>query len=192
MPKRKRESKTRSPKVVPFPDAIQLAIQNLQSEDFKSREDAQTTLGSLDLIIELNRRGLLTYDSQEGAIDQKYNIRERAYVLGFMMREHAQKLMQNVMVHSDKVFFIQPIDKTNKMNAPQYFRPERVPLTVTADRPAETTQSLTIPSKIFDWQRKLVHIKPHKDLVTVFAFDPIWGRLANSSDGLWNTLLAAI
>jgi hypothetical protein len=198
MPKRKQssssESKSKRPqkqKLVTFPEALRLAVQNLQSADFKSREDAQDTLKSLHHVIELNERGFLTIDSQEGVTDAS---RERAYVSGFMFRDQAQRVMQDVMVNSDKIFFIQPIDTTNNMSAPQYFRPERIPLTVEGDKPAFTTQSLTVPKKIFDWQLKLVHVKPSKkqDIVMVFAFDPVWGRLAHSPDGLWATLLAAV
>jgi hypothetical protein len=193
MPKRKR-SDAKRPKLVSFPEALRLAVKNLQSADFKSREDAQDTLQSLDRIIELNDRGFLTIDSQEGVTDAKRASRERAYVSGFMFRDQAQRVMQDVMVNSDKIFFIQPVDTTNNMNAPQYFRPERIPLTVEGGKPAFTTQSLTVPKKIFDWQLKLVHAKRSKkeDIVMVFAFDPIWGRLANSENGLWATLLATV
>lgn len=188
MSKRKREART---KHMEFPVAIEHAVANLTSPQFSAREDTQSTIGSLQYIIELNRRGLLSFDSQEGMVDSF--TKERAYIAGFMIRDHARKVMRDVMVSSDKIFLILPVDKKSHLNSPQFTRAERIPLTVSVTSGnTETSGSISIPLQVFEHERKQLSLKKHKDLVYVFAFDPVFGRQAKSESGLWRTLLSHI
>lgn len=178
MPKRKRQ--------VAFEDALELSVENLQSAEFAGREDAQETLQSLPQLVQINELGFLTIDSQEGVIEEK--MRERAYVSGFMMRPRARGLLKFVALNSDKLFTITPIDKESKLSHPQYDRDERIPLTIDNNQ-VHTTESAVLPKTVFEQFRKEAHIKPNKDLVHVFALDPVWGRRANAQDGLWTILI---
>lgn len=77
--------------------AIRANVRYLKSKEFRTREDAIDTQASLDLIVEVNRRGLITFDSQEGGTG------ERAYCLGFMSASKAAVFIRAFNVATDKV-----------------------------------------------------------------------------------------
>jgi hypothetical protein len=175
-----------------FNDAIKHSVNYLKSKEFTEREDAITTIPTIDKLVELNKHGLLTYDSQVGKKDQ-YNT-ERAYINGFMEREKAEQLMQYVMIHTDKIMYIVGSVSDKKwMDNPIFKRSESIPLTIsTKTKEVETTMTTILPEEIVDFERKLVRITKNSNIVPVFCFDPIWGRYTISKNGLLNDILRCI
>jgi hypothetical protein len=172
-----------------FEDAIKHSVNYLKSKEFTEREDTATTLPTINKLIELNKAGCITYDSQAG-ITNKYNT-ERAYIAGFMLREHAEKLMQCIMMNTDIIFFIvASCDDADWMNNPIYNKAARIPLTLaTQSKKVETTMTTIMPLSIIDSERKQLKINKTRDLVPIFCFDSKWGRHTLSKYGLLNQLL---
>jgi hypothetical protein len=89
-----------------FTDAVKEMIKYLDSDEFRDREDAENTNRSLKFIKKINKKQYLTFDSQEGILDKKYNIHERAYIIGFMKKSHAIKYNKNLNSNYNKVAVI--------------------------------------------------------------------------------------
>lgn len=64
-------------------------IQYLLSDEFKNREDSKTNIDSVSKLVEINKKGFLTIESQIGikVKHKNYEIYERAYIIGFMMKK---------------------------------------------------------------------------------------------------------
>ena len=89
-----------------FKDASKKMIKYLKSNKFKTREDAQDTQKSINILCKINSK-YITYDSQEGK-KQTYNkkpYKERAYIIGFMESKNAVKYMDKIN-DTDKVAII--------------------------------------------------------------------------------------
>ena len=172
-----------------FEDAIKHSVNYLKSKEFTEREDAQTTLPTINKLIEINKAGIITYDSQAG-IKNRFNT-ERAYIAGFMVRENAEKLMKYVMTHTDIIFFIvASCNEDNWMENPIYKRSASIPLTIankTGD--VETTMTTIMPASIIDSERKQLKITKNSSIVPIFCFDSKWARHTLSKYGLLNQIL---
>ena len=96
-----------------FDEAIKHSIDYLNSSEFRNREDAQTTIKSIPLIIKINSMGFLTDNSQEGLILKGYNpdsknyyeIKERAYISGFMKKENGLELINWINMNTEMTAF---------------------------------------------------------------------------------------
>ncbi len=180
-----------------FQDSIKKAIKYLNSEEFKSREDAQDTIKSLPLILNINKLGFITNDSQEGIIDNF--VKERAYVTGFIERDNARKLLKYISLYTDKIFYIVGTYSDNKwITNPQYAKEEGIPLTISNTDSSKnepiihTTMSVVMPLSIINNEKKKFKLNRSNFIACVCAYDPKWGRLASSKDGLWNDIIEGL
>lgn len=181
-----------------FSDARQRMIKYLQSEDFTSREDAQTT--NTDNLIQINKKGFLTENSQEGILHSGFNkdtqkyflIKERAYVTGFMKNSEVEEFVNRINNTTDKVAFsIIPsvkeessfITVTVSASAESKAKLKTTPLT-----PA-TKLFTSLPDEVLKSIKKSVHINQTEAVSLVAVFDPVYGRKATSVKGVFKDIL---
>ena len=169
-----------------FSEAQQAMIEYLGSEEFKTREDAEDTVPHVKFLQKLCAHGFITNDSQQGSKDDRYNYVERAYVFGFMKPSTTEKVMAALCEQrSDKLFFKINVAKcTDK-------RYERIPLTLDGGK-AFTTSSTFISKQDFDFQKANAGLNKNETVDYVACFDPVWGRSANSRNGLYHDLFHAL
>ncbi len=194
-----------------FEDAKKKMIQILSSSDFSNREDTQDTIKSLKSIIDINKKGFITVDSQEGIIKKGYNketnkyyeIRERAYINGFMKSDKAKKLVDYINFYTDKIAYIVQIH-----NDPNYMKylnnggySSRIDVSVSAsstnksdlgDFSSDTRQFLVMPEEQFNFQKKLAHINKSEDVLYIATIDPKYGNKSSSKHGLQSVILDAL
>ena len=174
-----------------FTDAIDRMIKYLDSDEFRDREDAGDTVKSLNFIKKINKKQYLTFDSQEGILDKKYNINERAYIIGFMKKSHAIKYNMNLNSNSNKVAII--IYTVPDSIFKHYEKSYDIPLTTQKNKKeACTHMSTIIPDSYYNFERKQVKINKTEDIVMVLTFDPQWNRNAASKLGLHTDVIKAL
>ncbi len=178
----------------------------LDSDEFRSREDADSTLGSINILKKIIQKGLVTDNSQEGLIITGYNpdskryyrIEERAYVTGIMKEADAYKFVARINETTDKVAFIVRNDSSKEYKA--LFDSNKpipsIPVTVSGtsttkdgkkSMSAFTKLPLAIPTQY------LTEVKGITDKVEeVAVFDPQYGRKATSKKGLYQDILNAL
>ena len=191
-----------------FAAAIKKSITYLSSDEFKGRDDAETTVASIPTLIKINKGGFLTDNSQEGLIlkgknpetKKSYVIKERAYVSGFMPHAAAPKFVEHVNTFSDKVAFIiysnpSPAFEKAFMSGPVDELP-KVTLTISSlgQTPfKEDTKTFTsLPTKIVNFQKEAVHLNTSEPVDYVQVFDPQYGRKASAPNGLYKAILAGL
>ena len=191
-----------------FADAIKKSIAYLSSDEFKEREDADTTIASIPTLIKINKGGFLTDNSQEGLVlrgknpetKKTYVIKERAYVSGFMPHAVATKFVEQINTFSDKVAFIiysnpSPAFEKAFMGGPVDKLP-KVTLTISSSGGTpfkEVTKIFTVlPTKIVNFQKEAVHLNTSESVDYVQVFDPQYGRKASAPNGLYKAILAAL
>ena len=172
-----------------FTEAINRMIQYLDSDEFKNREDAEDTNKSLKFIKKINKKQYLTFDSQEGILNKKYNIHERAYIIGFMKKSHAIKYNKNLNSNSNKVAII--LYSVPDSIFKNYEIPYDIPLTVEKNKVFTHMATITSNSN-FNFERKQVKIDKKEDIVMVLTFDPQWNRKASSKRGLHTDVIKAL
>ena len=94
-----------------FTDAKKKIIQMFDSDNFKQRirDEDRTMIRHLDILKEINKYGYLTTESQAGRkcykgkksyFDGKpYEIKERAYISGFMKKDNAEKFIKEMGIY---------------------------------------------------------------------------------------------
>jgi hypothetical protein len=179
-----------------FRELVDKNIEILNSVDFQERDDAETTLPTIKKLIELNKCGILTFDSQVGTstTTPKYEIIERAYINGYMLKEKAYQLQEILGKQmSDKVLIVLQYSKEAHIDVKS-----DIPLTIIKKKRGHTQKieiathmSTAIPKSIFKFEAKQFGIKNEymDDMVMVFLFDPTWNRLTLSKNGLLKELL---
>jgi hypothetical protein len=207
---RRGSSKARVETETTFENALNQTIEYLSSDEFKSREDAQTTLPAIKDLQEVNRKGYLTVDSQQGVIEKGqnsesnhlysnhfYEIRERAYLDGFMKKEQAYKFIDWLNTYTDKIAFqtyAVPGKEFEKVfNQRLDGRIPTIPVTVSAStlNKDETLTKFTpytaiptiLPKYGVELEKKDAHIKASENVIMVVVIDPIYGRHAMSTPG---------
>ena len=196
-----------------FAEAQRKMIQYLASPEFKSREDAETTLKSVPLLQMIIKQGYITDNSQEGLIltgfnpdtNRHYRIEERAYITGFMKEARGRKFVEWLNTYTDKVSFIihsEPSKQFEKL----FYEGDRqaipsVPVTVSGS--SETKQPIKIlypdtklitifPSSLMDATRKQAHINKAEHVVYICCFDPKYGRKASGPKGLYTDCMKGL
>jgi len=177
----------------------------LDSDDFKTAEDAQTTIASIPILKKIIDKGLVTENSQEGLILSGYNseskmyylIKERAYVSGIMKKDEAYMFVENFNTQTDKIAFIQRSDPSKEYDT-SFYRNKVISIPVTMTAHSKTKGELAkkkffsdsaIPLSIpINGQSKL--FKSIKDdIEVVVVIDPVYGRNAQSKNGIYNDIL---
>jgi len=167
-------------------------LKMLQGPEFAAREDAQTTLPALKQLLEINRLGFLTEDSQQGII--KANIHERAYIVGIMKEADAELFVKNMSLFTDKVCMI--ISVIDKYDSTTY---DKIPLTYTTNYNKigkyniDTAMTAIYPQEQWDFVRKQgFNIAKSEKVVPVFCYDVKWGRKATIADGLFTSVIKVL
>jgi hypothetical protein len=189
-----------------FKEAQKASIDYLQGSDFKSREDAITTIPSIPLLVNINRNGFITNNSQEGVREVGFNsktyyeIVERAYVSGFMKRNIGRELIQWINTNTDKLAIETFTDISDKswVSHPS--------IVVTKDRVSKTKAGLStvpfngvticpyvLPKSALQQELMLSKISKTEDVIWIHIIDMKYGRLAsNVKDGLYRDILAGL
>ena len=196
-----------------FSDAQKKMIEYLDSKEFKEREDAEDTLGSISILQKIIKYGLITTGSQEGSISTGYNssskryyrIEERAFIIGFMKPEKAYECMNHINTYTDKIGFIVRSEPSKEFEKEFYEGDVKglsnIPVTVSGtsktDRPIkvlypDSRLQAVMPSSSLDKDKKSANMSNSEDTVFVTLIDPVYGRKAASKDGLYKVILDAL
>lgn len=186
-------------------------ISHLESPQFKKREDAESTQSSVPILQRIVELGFITDSSQEGLSLFGYNpssklysrMEERAFVTGFMKHTKALNFVNWMNTYSDKIAFI-IVNEPNKNFEPIWWETDIIaPIAVTVSgsslRPEQIelpnidTKLFTIlPSKQIETSKKEVGLNASTEVDYIACFDPLYGRLASSSKGLYQDILNAL
>lgn len=178
-----------------FKDALAHSVKKLQSDEFKERvmiED-DSMMKYVPLLVDINRAGFLTNDSQAGNETNYENgvITERAYIHGFMLEKTAKEFIEKMGISTDK-------------NAGQIFAAGGyddykfgTPLTVTKNTSTgeikyETNLFMGLPTQVYERYLKECKIDKSEKVVYVQCWDPIWKRNAASKKGLFTDVLRVL
>ena len=184
-------------------------IEYLQSEDFQTREDAGHIPGSIENLIEINKKGFVTDNSQEGLHitgynpDSKkyYSIKERAYVVGTMKEEDAYAFVKLINTYTDKVAFIVRNDPSKEYEK-LYFETKNPTPTIAVTVSGTSSKSVadvdtytaftalqtTLPSMGMSKEFKSIQDK----VEYVAVFDPVYCRKSTHKNGLHKDILDAL
>jgi len=193
-----------------FSDAQEWLIKHLDSAAFKKRENASNTISSIPILQKIVKEGMITQNSQEGTISKGvnkfnntfYKEKQRAYLSGFLLHKDSFKFVDWINTYTDKVAFVTAIIPDDIDNE---IRRTTTPIAVTVgtssktklpENPTNYTIDSIIPQS-FDEEtfysiKRSSNIKDdvHVDFVNVF--DPKYGRLASSKDGLYADVLKGL
>lgn len=181
-----------------FKDALQKAIQQFDSKEFLQRiqEEDKTMMKQLPILKQINEYGFLTTESQAGQHEKglsyvnnkPYEMKERAYLCGFLSQDKAAKFIQQISIDTDKIAMYLPIC-SDKIKIPSTLD---IPLTIVIK--GDQTQVVThtssaLPQSTGNFFRKMTHINKSENVVFVFCWDLKWCRLASGKNGLFMDVL---
>lgn len=164
---------------------IATAVENLKKSDLLEPE----TIKSLKYLIKINKLGFITFDSQEGLYNKKYDIDERAYVIGFMPKKQAIEFNKNFNIKSDKICLI--IQTYDGIDAKAIESQYDVPVTRQGSQ-VHTHHSLIYPKDLVKQERKQFGISSKMNMLIVLCIDPKWHRKAASENGLYNDIINSL
>lgn len=193
-----------------FSEAQDWLIKHLDSTAFKKRENASNTISSIPILQKIVKEGMITQNSQEGTISKGfskfnnmfYKIKERAYLSGFILHNNSFKFVDWINTYTDKVAFVTAIIPDD---IDHFIRRTTTPIAVTVgtssknkltENPTDYTIDSIIPQSFdeetFHSIKRSSNIKNdvHVDFVNIF--DPKYGRLASSKDGLYADVLKGL
>ena len=188
-----------------FADAIKRSVEYLNSDEFKTREDAESTLPAIQELVRVNTLGFLTTNSQQGVIEKGYNpdskryyeIRERAYLSGFLKADVAQAFLDWMNTYTDKIAFATRFEPGNAFKKLFWEGPRdatpTIPVTIQGGTPtrgkviqtfdAVTRTPLVMPESTLTFQKKEAHLNQSERVTYVEVIDPQYGRHAMSKRG---------
>jgi hypothetical protein len=172
-----------------FKHAIVDAVKTLASDAFIKRikEEDDTMLKHLTILKEINKYGFITNNSQTGnkTVKEPYEIKQRAYISGFMLETMAQHFIKNMGLYTDKGAIYIPICDTIPSNLD-------IPLTITKINgkiQTDTHMSSALPFSVWESYRKQLHINKNEKIVFIFCWDLKWCRNASGPSGLFTDVL---
>jgi len=193
-----------------FADAQEWLIKHLDSPAFKKREDAEDTISSIPLLQKIVKKGMITQNSQEGTISSGfskitklyYKEKQRAYLSGFMKPKESFKFVDWINTYTDKVAFVTAVvsidvdDDLRNTTTPIAVTVETGSTTKLPNNPTDYTKFSVMPQFIdeetFHSIKRSSNIKSDIDVYFVNVFDPKYGRLARSKDGLYADVLKGL
>jgi hypothetical protein len=185
-----------------FKDALKRSVEMFESDDFKQRirEEDDTMVKYITILKEINKHGYITFDSQAGRcrkgkksyFDSKpYEIKERAYMIGFMKKDIAEKFIKQMGINTDKNALYVPICGDN-IEIP---RALDIPLTITINEKetvVSTHTSAVIPQSYANFIKKQVKLSKSEDAVCIVCWDTKWCRSAGDKNGLFTEVLTTL
>lgn len=198
-----------------FEEAIKHSIEYLKSSEFRDREDAQTTIKSLPILIKINSDGFLTDNSQEGMIIKGYNpdtktyyeIKERSYITGFLKKEQGHALIHWINMNTEMTAF-EVLNEPTDFFENLYMKDsiQYIPnIIVTASRSSKVKEELSkvafskntqlivaLPEIIMNNLKKQLKIDKSEKTIYINIFDAKYGRRASSKDGLFHAVLKGL
>lgn len=188
-----------------FIEVQKATIKYLESDEFKNREDAQTSIKIIPLLQKINSMGFITDDSQQGLISKGFNeitknyyeIRERAYVTGFMKSVKAELLTKWINTYTDKVALI--VFENNTKKEFNNFPP--IPVTVQASNKNKIklkefkpcTQLRTVlPDETINGLKETIKLSKSENVEYIVIFDPVYGRHSKNKGGLYESVIKGL
>lgn len=184
-----------------FKDAQAKSVKMFSNPEFIKRikEEDETMLKHMNILQKINSSGYLTIESQAGnrknglsVIDgNKYEIRERSYIAGFMKEEDASIFIKQMALDTDKNAMYIPYC-SNDMYMPSKLD---IPLTVTIKNKLTTVtthNSSALPNNVWHMLRKNAHINKSEKIAYIFCWDSKWCRNASSATGLFTDVLKVL
>lgn len=182
-----------------FNDAKKRALKMFDSAEFKKRieDEDNTMLKQLAILRQINSLGFLTLESQAGKKEKgaksifdgkPFEIRERAYISGFMREDDAVKFIKNMGIYTDKNAVYVPIC-SDDIKIPSNLD---IPLTITINKEGtqvSTHTSMALPKMAGDFFRKQLKLDKSEKIVYIFCWDSKWLRLASGKDGLFTDIV---
>ena len=193
-----------------FADAQEWLIQHLNSPAFKKRENAEDTISSIPLLQKIVKEGMITQNSQEGTISSGYNKitkifykeKQRAYLSGFMKPKESFKFVDWINTYTDKVAFVTAVVS---IDVDDDLRNTTTPIAVTVSTGSNTKlpenpndyKKFSVMPQFFDEEtfesiKRGSNIRNDVNVYFVNVFDPKYGRLASSKDGLYADVLKGL
>ena len=160
------------------------------------KEEDDTMLKHLPILKEINKNEFLTTESQAGRkrsgiskVDHMhYEISERAYITGFMIKSKAIEFIKQMAFYTDKNAIFIPVC-SNSVNIPASLD---IPLTITKKGDitlVETHASTALPNNVWEMYRKQSHINKTEKIVFILCWDSKWNRGASGHSGLFIDIL---
>lgn len=193
-----------------------VVMKYLTSDKFKHRDDTESTLTSIPKLLEINKAGFITVNSQEGIIkegfdekdDMFYELKERAYVEGFMKRKHGIEFIDKMNMNTNKVAY--ELRKTGDGKSWEF--DSRIVVTIYREGPQLPLsapfeyETCLHPSSAFlafsfgddyykTYEEEGEEENPggidneNDDVIKVVCFDPQYGRQAGGLNGLYQSIL---
>jgi hypothetical protein len=168
-----------------FKAAQKKAVANFDNPEFieNIKDEDPNMVNHLGILKQINECGFLTTNSQAGIKTIKPLFHERAYILGFMVKNDAAQFMKNMSIETDKVV----ICPSFEICVDKAFD---IPLSMEKkdEWKVFTHMSTSLPRRIWDKERKKLDLDK-KDIVYIFCWDPKWNRNASNKNGLFTDVL---
>jgi hypothetical protein len=179
-----------------FKDALKRSTEMLQSPAFerRARGEDPTMLAHVPLLVEINRAGFLTNESQAGRkfrTESGWEVHERAYVTGFMLKPTAEAFIKNMGVYTDK----NAVHVAGAGTWDDFPGSLGTPLTVQIKGgkvDVHTKLATGIPQSTLDAYLKEAGVNKTEGAVFVVCWDPKWNRGAAGVRGLFTDVLAVL
>ena len=193
-----------------FSEAQEWLIKHLDSAAFKKRENAEDTISSIPILQKIVKEGMITENSQEGTVSSGFNKitkvyykeKQRAYLSGFMKPKESFEFVDWINIYTDKVAFIVAVIPED---IDEHIRRSTSAIAVTVETGSKTKlpnnptdyKKISIMPQFIDEEtfesiKRSSNIKSDIDVYFVTVFDPKYGRLASSKDGLYADVLKAL
>lgn len=157
-----------------FKEALLKSIKSLSSN-----QSLKKSTKHLPILQEITSLGFLIVEHQFGKYKEPSKIHDRAYIIGFMLENQAEKFINYMSLYTDKVAICAPVvkdvnvydipvtvDYTNKINITDYIATE---VSVEVYKEYCTTMDVSVK----------------EPMILVVCWDPMWNRNATSSTGLF-------
>lgn len=172
-----------------FRDALPLWIEKLSSQEFIDMiiSEDERMLKYVDILIEINKNGFLTLESQSGTPKRKFKISEKAYICGFMEEEKAEEFIKKMSIQTDKNVIYVPFCSDD------IYIPGNLdfPLTIIGDE-VNTHMSAALPVRMYRQYLREAKINKSEKVVYIYCWDPKWNRNAAGKKGLFTEVLKVL
>lgn len=184
-----------------FREACAAAVAMFGEKSFeeKIKEEDPLMVKYLPLLQKINKAGFLTTNSQAGhrskgkqyQTGKPYELTERAYLLGFMLEEEAEKFIKTIGIETDKNAIFIPVGAS----ADDLPSALDIPLTIVkkgSTISVDTHVATALPKEWSDSFKKMVHLNKSEKVVYILCWDTKWGRQAAGKNGLFTKVLECL
>ena len=159
-------------------------------------------------IINILNNGIIILDYQIGnsVTTQRtkgvYEHKERSFIRGFMKHEHAHACIRWINMNTDKIAYCVHLDSTEEYEKEYYegdmTKTEGIVVSMEGICIEGVVQyipyvkaPLVLAKSIIDFDKTRAHLHSSVDVDMIVCIDPVYGRLATSKGGLYDTILSA-